>query len=100
VVLSGGLLPFVVFIVLAIRKSVGRSSWLFVKHRTLLQSRCKARLCGKKYLVSAASREDFFSANPKGLALTAPGLCRNLLSKKPGWILLIALKRRKRFFEN
>jgi len=54
-----------------------------LKANHLIQSSGLARLCGKKYLVSAASREDFFSQTPCGLGLVQPnGLFRNFGTKR------------------
>ncbi len=76
---------FLYFHSLTVRKSVGRASWLFVKHPHLNAMSLKGKTLRKKILPRAQRRcGDFFSANPQGLVLTTKGLFRNLLTKKSG----------------
>jgi len=79
----GGLLPLVLLMRFSPLKILSaEASCLFVKSPHLIQSNRQARLCRKKNLVSAASREDFFRANPKGLVLTRLVDCSEILAQK------------------
>jgi len=64
------------------------ASCLFVKSPHLIQSDRQARLCRKKNLVSAASREDFFRANLKGSVLTRLVDCSEILEQKGSGVIL------------
>jgi len=64
------------------------ASCLFDKHPHLNQSRCKARLCQKKYCpVAQRSEWRFFLSKPVGLGLDVKGIVEKFATKKMGGII-------------